>query len=195
MTLLKNGILCAVVSAACALTPFISKAQTDNKAWVAKSNEYTKVLIEISKKNSPEFCSSQGLAQFDKLIAVPTLANQKAQRKEREAALTSFQKAKKAETNPFIIQDLEILINQLNQSFKNEDFNDSREVSYLNPTSTVFSGLQTLLDDQTPAERRTSAVIRLKKYAGLEQGYQPISDIYKERTLQQIAKQNMIYPS
>ena len=149
MTLLKNGILCAVVSAACALTPFISKAQTDNKAWVAKSNEYTKVLIEISKKYSPEFGSSQGLAQFDKLIAVPTLANQKAQRKEREAALTSFQKAKKAETNPFIIQDLEILINQLNQSFKNEDFNDSREVSYLNPTSTVFSGLQTLLDDQT----------------------------------------------
>jgi len=195
MTLLKNGIMGVVMSAACALTPFISKAQTDNKAWVAKSNGYTKVLIDISKKYSPEFGSSQGLAQYDKLIAVPTLANQKAQRKERDAALVSFQKAKKIESNAFIIQDLDILINQLNLGFKNEDFTDSREVSYLNPTSTVFSGLQTLLDDQTPAERRPSAVIRLKKYAGLEQGYQPTTAIYKERTMQQIAKPNMIYPS
>lgn len=195
MTLLKNGILSVMISAAYVLTPIISNAQTGNKAWVAKSNEYTKVLIDISKKYSPEFGSSQGLAQYDKLIAVPTLVNQKAQRKEREAALAGFQKAKRTETNAFIRQDLDILINQLELGFKNEDFSDSREVSYLNPTATVFSGLQTLLDDQTPTERRPSAVVRLKKYAGLEQGYQPISAIYKERTMEQIGKPNMIYPS
>lgn len=195
MTLFKNNMLRTVIGVACALTPFVTKAQTENKAWVAKSNEYTKILIDISKKYSPEFGSSQGLAQYDTLIAVPTLANEKAQRKEQETALTGFQKAKTIETDPFIKQDLDILIHQLMLDFKNEDFDDSRKVSYLNPTSTIFRGIQILLDDQTPAERRQAAVIRLKKYAGMQQGYQPISAIYKERTLQQIAKPDMIYPS
>lgn len=194
MIQLKNK-LSALAIGALVLQTFTVSAQTDNKAWVAKSNEYTKVLIDISKKYSPEFGSSQGLAQYDTLTAVPTLANTIAQRKEREAALTGFVAAKQTETNPFIQQDLDILMNQLKLGFKNEDFNEGEEVSYLNPTSTVFSGLQTLLDDQTPVERRAAAVIRLKKYAGLQNGYEPISAIYKERTMQQIAKPNMIYPS
>lgn len=195
MLTLKNKTLSALVIGACTLYALNANAQAQPKAWVEKSNSYTKILIDISEKYSPEFGSSQGLAKYDTLVAVPTLANDLAERKEREIALALFKVAKQKETDKFVKQDLDILINQLELSFKNEDFSQNKKVSFLNATATVFSGLQSLLDDQTPVGRRAAAVIRLNKYAGLRKGYQPISAIYKARTLEQIAKPGMIYPS
>jgi len=87
------------------------------------------------------------------------------------------------------------LINQAELGFRNQDFNLNKEVSFLNATSSVFQGIQTLLDDQTPAERRPAAVIRLNKYAGLQKGSEATTAIYKQLTLKQISKPGVIYPS
>ena len=38
-------------------------------------------------------------------------------------------------------------------------------------------------------------MVRLKRYAGVETGYKPFTDLLKQRTLEQIAKPEMIYPS
>ena len=38
-------------------------------------------------------------------------------------------------------------------------------------------------------------VIRLRKYAGVEPGYKPFTDLLKQRELEQMAKPNMVYPS
>ncbi|MBP9826505.1 MAG: DUF885 domain-containing protein, partial [Thermoanaerobaculia bacterium] len=40
----------------------------------------------------------------------------------------------------------------------------------------IFGGLRALLDDRVPAERRQAALARLRKYAGLEPGFTPITD-------------------
>jgi hypothetical protein len=178
--------------------PFAAKAQTnstDGKEWIVKSNGYTKILLDIDKKYSPEFGSSQGLAFYDTLIAVPTLANEMAARKDRLNAVAILKESKQKETNLAVKQDLDILINQSELGFRQDDFRLNKEVSFLNATETIFSGMQTLLDDQTPTERRSAAVIRLRKYAGLEKGYQPITSILQQRTGEQMAKPDMIYPS
>lgn len=195
MTILKHKAISTLAISAFALQPFILKAQSDGKAWITKSNSYTKILIDLDEKYSPEFGSSQGLAFYDTLISVPTLANDLAQRKEREKAVAQLKAAKQKEADRKIKQDLDILINQSELGFRNQDFSENKEVSYLNPTATVFGGLQSLLDDQTPVERRAAAVIRLNKYAGLQKGYEPTSAIFKERTLKQLSKPGMIYPS
>jgi hypothetical protein len=44
-------------------------------------------------------------------------------------------------------------------------------------------------------ERRPAALIRLRKYAGLEAGYKPYTELLKQRDLEQIAKPGAIYPS
>ncbi len=163
--------------------------------WVTKSNLYTKKLIDIDQKYSPEFGSEQGLAFYDTLIAVPTLLNQAAKRKETENAVAQLKSAKLKESNLAIKQDLDILIKQTEHDFKIEDYNLNKAVAFLNPTRMVFSGLQILLDDQTPSDRRKAAVVRLNKYAGLQNGYRPISDIFKDRTIQQMIKPGIIYPS
>ncbi|HEY4322722.1 MAG TPA: DUF885 domain-containing protein [Mucilaginibacter sp.] len=178
--------------------PFAVKAQTKSaadKEWIVKSNNYTKVLLDIDKKYSPEFGSSQGLAYYDTLISVPTLVNETAEHKDQLAAVALLKEGKQKETNLAVKQDLDILINQSELGFRQRDFRLNREVPFMNATEMIFSGMQTLLDDQTPAERRSAAVIRLRKYAGLEKGYQPIVSILQQRTSEQIAKPNMIYPS
>jgi uncharacterized protein (DUF885 family) len=180
------------------ILPILAKAQTnaaDSKEWITKSNSYTKMLLDIDKKYSPEFGSSQGLAEYDTLIAVPTLANDMAQRRDKVKVVNTLKEAKLKETNTALKQDLDILINQTEFDFRQDDFYQEREVSFLNATETVFGGLQSLLDEQTPVERRGSAVIRLRKYAGLVKGYEPTTAILQERTIRQMKKPGMIYPS
>ena len=183
------------------VAPFASFAQnpsadsTDNKEWIIRSNSYTKLLIDIDEKYSPEFGSSQGFAYYDTLVSVPTLANKKAERKEGENAVVLLKEARQKETNLAVKQDLDILVNHMELGFRTEDFEMSREISFFNATGTVFGGIQSLLDDQTPVERRPAALVRLRKYAGLEKGYKPLTAILQERTVNQMSKPGMVYPS
>jgi uncharacterized protein (DUF885 family) len=68
-------------------------------------------------------------------------------------------------------------------------------VDFLNASETVFRGLRVLLDEQTPSERRPAAVVRIRKYAGLEPGYKPLTEILKQRVIEQMAKPGMVYPA
>lgn len=178
-----------------AILPFSLKAQDAGKEWITKSNAYTKTLLDIDKKYSPEFGSEQGIASYDTLIAVPTLDNDIAEHQDRVKAVAALKEAKEKETDLALKQDLDILINQSELGFKQEEFNFKKRVTFYNATETVFSGLQTLLDDQTPAERRAAAIIRLKKYAGLAPGYEPITGILQIRTSKQMELPGVIYPS
>lgn len=172
-----------------------AQQSAETKAWVAKSNEYTKIIIDLDKKYSPEYGSSQGLAEYDSDIAVPTLQTILAERKDEEAVVAKLTEALKIEKNTFIQQDINIIITHLKLGFRQQDFELSRQVPFLNASSTIYSGLETLLDDQTPEARRQAAVMRIRKYAGLEKGYKPLATIYRERVQHQMAGKNMIYPS
>ncbi|MEO6187918.1 MAG: hypothetical protein ABIO82_06605 [Ginsengibacter sp.] len=86
-------VLAGLMILSIAFFPMISKVQADhhsNKEWVKKSNEYTQILIDIDKKYSPEFASNQGLASYDTLIGIPTVANIFARRKEMETAVAAL---------------------------------------------------------------------------------------------------------
>lgn len=176
----------------------ISYAQTSSagKAWIARSDSFTNKLIDLDKKYSPEFGSSEGLAAYDTRIAVPTLANDLAERKEKEALAAAFGNAMATEQQPQVAQDLSILINKMKLDFRREDLELEKEVPYYNAADLIYNGLQILLDEQTPTQRRAAVAVRIRKYAGLAKGYRPVTAILQERTAAQIAKgENMIYPS
>jgi uncharacterized protein (DUF885 family) len=182
----------------CSLLP-LAFAQSSEKpaqpAWIAASNRYANMLIEINFKHSPEFGSGQGLAEFDNKVAQPTLADEDAQRHETEAVVAKLEDAEKTEKDPQVKEDLEIMIRRMQLGFRDEDYARAHEVPFYNASQHVFSGVRILLDDQTPDERRPAAVTRLREYAGLEPGYTPITEILKKRTEEQMAKPGVIYPS
>jgi hypothetical protein len=170
-------------------------AVPESREWIIKSNSYTKMLIDIDEKYSPEFGSTEGLSFYDTLIVVPTLANENAERKEKEDAVALLKEAKKNETDKRVRQDLDILIHRMELNFRRQDYEQNKEVSFFNPTNSIFDGIKVLLDDQTPTERHNSSVIRLLKYAGLQNGYQPLTTILQVRTAEQMKKPDLIYPS
>ncbi|MGI8771104.1 MAG: DUF885 domain-containing protein, partial [Acidobacteriaceae bacterium] len=155
----------------------MSGPATGDKAWIAQSNQYTQMLLDIDKKYSPEQESAEGLSEFDEQISVPTLANQLAERKDRDAVLAKLQSAQGSEANKYVAEDLAILIKSTQHQDRQEDYQLQRQVPFSNASRYVYYGIQTLLDDQTAPARRQAAVIRLKKYAGLTPGYRPLTSI------------------
>ncbi|RDC64225.1 hypothetical protein AHMF7616_02837 [Adhaeribacter pallidiroseus] len=172
-----------------------TKPEKNDRSWIDQSNRYTKQLIDLDKKYTPEYGSAQGLAEYDTQIAIPTLANQRAERKEQEALVARYVAAAKTEKAGPVAQDLHILIDHLKLGFRRQDFEMRRKVPFLNAASMIYDGLEILLDDQTPAARRQAAVVRMQKYAGLEKGYRPLTATLQDRVAQQIAGHDMIYPS
>jgi hypothetical protein len=193
-------ILLAGIAGAFALSPTDSNASTTNaadsdKSWITKSNDYANLLIEIEKKHSPESASADGLKQYDELISVQTHEDDIAENNEQREALEKLKAAMPKEQDKYVKQDLEIMIHNTELALRLHDYSENHLVPYYNPSAGVFYGLHTLLDDQVAADRRPAAVVRLRKYAGLEPGYTPLADELKKLTGLQTAKANMVYPS
>ncbi|MGO4209551.1 DUF885 domain-containing protein [Terriglobus sp. 2YAB30_2] len=170
-------------------------AQDTQPAWVKTSDAYTQLLLDLDKKYSPEEASAQGLSQFDAEISIPTRANEDAKRRDAEAVVAKLAAAEKTEKEELVRQDLEILIDSSERDFKHEDYSRAHSVPFINAAGYVYGGIEALLDDQVAADRRKAAVVRLAKYTGQVKGFQPITAILRQRTEEQIAKPNMIYPS
>ncbi|MBB5059192.1 uncharacterized protein (DUF885 family) [Granulicella aggregans] len=166
-----------------------------DKSWIKQSNVWTQMLLDVQLEHSPEGGSAEGLVKFDKRISDPTLADEKAARRETESVLKKIEAQHAKETNKQVAQDLEILRKAVDLQFRQQDFGEAHDVPFINASESVFGGLKTLLDDQVKAERRPDAVIRLRKYAGTEPGYKPFTDLLKQREIEQMAKPGVLYPS
>ncbi|HYC09283.1 MAG TPA: DUF885 family protein, partial [Steroidobacteraceae bacterium] len=165
------------------------------RAWIERSNAFTDTLLDVEFEHTPEQGSRQGLAKFDDRISHPTLADEMAKRHELEAVLAKLDAARARESDKRVQQDLDILHKAYDLKFRTEDYELAHEVPFLNASEQVFQGLHGLLDDQVAAERRPAAVVRLRKYAGDEPGSTPVTEVFKQRELEQIAKPDVLFPS
>ena len=181
------------VGAACSLSANAQEHKVP--AWVARSNTYTQQLLSIELKRAPETASKEGLVRYDTRISQPTLSAEMAERAELTQALQRISKAKTKESDKHVLQDIGILEKAFNLEFRRRDYNKAHVVPFINASAFVFSGVRVLLDDQVVASRYPAAVERLKKYAGLETGFKPLTDLLKQRVLEQMAKPDVIYPS
>jgi hypothetical protein len=175
-------------------SPAVPSAGSD-RAWIARSDGYTELLLEVQNRHSPESASYEGLSQYDKEISILTREDEDLARHETEAALVKIKAAAATEKDARVEQDLQILIHSTELGFRTDDYNRAHTVPFLNAPELVFSGLQGLLDDQTAPERRPAAVVRLKKYAGLEPGFTPATALAKRYITAQMAVPDAVYPS
>ena len=165
------------------------------KGWIARSDAYTKQLLAVQYRHAPEDGSEEGLAQYDELITRPSLAEELAARHEFEQVLRTVDAARTTQTDERVQEDLNILHKAFDLQFREQDFALHREVPFLNASEIIFQGLRGLLDDQVAPSRRPAALVRLRRYAGVESGYQPFTELLKQRELAQIGLPNAIYPS
>jgi hypothetical protein len=187
-----SKIVLSLAAAALTVTAWSQEASTD---WIAASNKYTNMLLAVEMKHHPEVGSNQGLSEYDSKVSQPTLADEDQERQDTEAVLSTLKAAVGQQKQKQVAQDLQIVIRRIELQFKEDDFERARRVEFLNASERVFRGLHVLLDEQTPAERRPAAVIRIREYAGLEPGYKPLTEILKQRVMEQMAKPGVIYPA
>jgi len=184
-----------VLSLASALLCLPVCAQEAPADWIAASNKYTNQLLAVEMKHTPELGSNEGLSQFDTDVSQPTLADEDQERRETESVVATFKSAVGQQKQKEVAQDLQIMIRTVELEFRELDFARAHKVDFLNASQTVFRGLRILLDEQTPRERRPAAVVRIRKYAGLESGYKPLAEILKQRVMEQMAKPDVVYPA
>jgi uncharacterized protein (DUF885 family) len=188
--------LILIIAAGIVSVPGFAQTQTPpGKGWIAISNSYANMLIDVVFKYHPEAGTQQGLSQYDTRISQPTLANENQERKETEAVLAKLESAAAEKQQQDVAEDLQIMIRRVNLNFRRQDFQRANEVPFLNASQITFSGLQVLLDEQTPSERRPAAVVRIREYAGLDPSYTALTEILKQRITEQMAKPGVIYPA
>ena len=193
-TAIFSSVLCFTASFTALGQQATGKAPAE-KAWIKQSNDYTNMLLSVQHEHAPEQGSAQGVTIFDDRISDPSRADEAAKRQQLEAALTKIKAARATVADKNVQEDIDILQKSFNLQFRMDDFELAHEVPFDNASARVFQGLRGLLDDQVPAERRTAALMRLRKYAGVELGYKPFTERLKEREMEQITKPGVIFPS
>jgi hypothetical protein len=171
-----------------------SFAQTQ-PAWVAKSNRNAQLLLAITARYGPEGASREGIQGLDEHITVPSAERFRQRRADIAKAREELQARFETEKDPLVRQDLQILIAAADRGIRAMDAFERTFLPYTNVANLVFFGTKSLLDDQVKPERRPAAVVRLKKYAGLEPGLAPITLVAENRFREKLATPGLLGPS
>ena len=150
-------------------------AQTAQPEWVKRSNDNSKILLDVMARFGPEGAAQLGVDGYDaEIFQLPNDINEKNNAALRDA-IKKLEAKLATEKDARVRQDLVILIDSAKDNIENTRLSDKYQMPYLNLALIVFQSMRGLLDDQIAAERRPAALVRLKKYTGLEKGFTPIT--------------------
>lgn len=173
---------------ALALALPVAASETSN--WVKRSDENAKLLLALQAKYGPEGAARIGIDGFDEAVSqFPLDINERVIR-DSEAAIATLRQRLGAEKDPNVAQDLAIMIAAAEDNIRGTRIGEKYSLPYFNVHAQIFGGLRALLDDRVPAERRQAALVRLKKYTGLEPGFTPITTQAMAYTRDALAKPN-----
>ena len=150
--------------------------------WVEKSNTHAQIVLEAVAKFNPESAAAVGVDGLDEEIR-----DLKPERYERELAesediLAELKRRLEDETDTRVRQDLGILIKVVQDSIRSEKLNRENMLPYFNLSQGIFRDIRALIDVQIPRERYPAAIVRIKRYAGLEDGFTPLTELARDRT-------------
>lgn len=169
-----------------AATP-AANAPAPAAAWVTRSNQNAQVLLDVMARFAPEQAGFFGVAGMDeKVLDLNPGFEERADAAIREA-VTTLEARMAEERDPAVKQDLQILIDAAHDQLRGSALERKYDLPYFNVSEVAYRGLRALLDDQVPAERRAAALTRLRRYAGIDKGYAPITELAEAHTRSRLA--------
>jgi len=162
--------------------------------WVEESNRNAQVLLEVMARFNPEFAGQMGVEGVDENVIdlKPGLDERSA------AAIAAAEEELKARlakaTHPKVRQDLHILVESAEDQIKGDALDRKYMLPYFNAPQIAFYGMQALLDPQLPPEKHAAALVRLNRYAGLEEGYEPMLSLARARIEDRMADDALLGP-
>ena len=183
------------------LAPLPARADTPappprpKPAWVARSDDNAHILMDVQARFGPEGASQVGLDGYDDQVFDLKPGREERLRTALTGAVATLEERLARETDPPVKQDLEILIDSAKKNLEGNALNERLVVPYFDTPQVVFFGIRGLLDDQIAPARRPAALVRLRKYVGLEPGYPPILEQAAERTRKGLATAGLLPPA
>ncbi|HUS08737.1 MAG TPA: DUF885 domain-containing protein [Bryobacteraceae bacterium] len=164
-------------------------------AWVQESNRNATILLETIARFHPETAGRIGMEGLDDRIVdlKPNLNGRLRTAYQQAAAVLTDRRAQ--EKNALVLQDLDILLKQVSEDLHGLDLQEKYRFAYTNVSQLIYGGINSLLDDQVPAKRRQTALVRLKRYTGLEPGYTAITQLAEERTRERLSQPGLLGPA
>jgi hypothetical protein len=157
-------------------------ALADDQSWVEISNQHSQLVLESMAKYSRDGAGSLGVDGLDEEIFDLGDNIYERGQADNESVLVELKKRLRDEKHPFVRQDLGILIKAVEDTIISSELTRDNMLPYFNVNQNIFQGVRALIDSQVPRERYPAAITRMKRYAGLEDGYTPITELAKART-------------
>ena len=190
------GGACIGVLAACAATVSAAEATavSASPAWVADSNKAAQPLLQAIAVFNPEQTAQLGVDGYDdKVIDLQPKIYERSQ-----AALQKVIDGLNAQlpqaTDPSLKQDLQIMITAAQQQYDTNKLQNDLMLPYFAVAGTVFQGVHDLLDPRIPKERQAAALVRLRRYAGLEPGSTALTELAEARTVERFGDKGLTGP-
>ncbi|HYG06163.1 MAG TPA: DUF885 domain-containing protein [Stenotrophomonas sp.] len=189
--------LVAPLPAVAAAAPPAGTAAKTNPApaWVERSNGFAQILLQAQGPFQPELVSFFGVPGYDDKVADLGPDHDARYRAALGKARTELQAKLAVEKDANVRQDLAILIHAIDQEVEGSELNERYLLPWTDVPQMVFGGINNLLSDQTPAQRRLSALGRLKAYVGLAPGSTPMTDLAKARYTERLSNSQLLQPT
>ncbi|NNC53755.1 MAG: DUF885 domain-containing protein, partial [Erythrobacter sp.] len=173
--------LATATTIALPMAPLAAQEAPATPDWVETSNAYTQKVIAMQASFFPTGASSAGYEQYDGLVN-----DMSADRDERyiaaaKALIAEFEAAKATETNPYVLQDLDILIGSLKQDIEGIELGNKYMLDFSQVPQGMFGNIGQLLSDQTAEHRRGKALELLQRYTGTWPDTEPMTELAKRR--------------
>jgi uncharacterized protein (DUF885 family) len=163
-------------------------------SWVEKSNEHAQLVLGVFAELAPEGAGSLGVDGLDENITDLSPGFQDRTNEAIANVLAELEKRLADETNLKVRQDLGILIQSAKDTLHTNALEDEHMLPYMNVSQAIFGGLRALIDPQVSRDRYPAAIVRMEKYAGLADGYEPITELAKQMSMEKFGDDSLVGP-
>ena len=175
-------------------TALKTAAPAADRGWIERSNQNAQLLLDVGARFQPEGSARQGIAGLDDRIADFGPGHLQRQRDANREAQAELERRLAAEKDPLVAQDLQILIDAAKRQIKGSELREKLLVPYYKLPQLVFGSMRALLEPQIAAERRPAALVRLRKYLGMEGEQAPLVQLAMAETREGLQKR-LLAPS
>ncbi len=164
------------------------------ESWIERSDEYALKVLRSSAQFRPEGASRAGLDEYDaEVIDLGENLSERMSTEERRL-IGMLDEAAEDEEDPRVVQDIAILKKALEDSLSTRALYEERMLPYIDLSGLMFGSFRAILDPRNDPERFKHAITRLRRYAGLEDGYVSVAEQAKARTAERFDTPGLLGP-
>jgi len=163
-------------------------------AWVKESDALAQPMLKTQAEFGPEGAQRLGVEGVDDKVVDLGPGYGERHRAALESAARDLQAKLATTRDPKVREDIQILIESCRRQIATGKLEDALLLPFFNPARTAFTGIFGLLDPRVPRERQAAALVRLRRYAGLEPGSTPIAELAKARTVERLSDKALLFP-